>query len=163
MPGSIRPGSDLAAAASLATVLAGLWIGERLLAPVRRYEDCRREVRASLVVAFSLRDTVVRLAGKDDIEALSALADARRDLEGEAERLEVLARGRPSFLRLYSTLRGHRLDQAIRGLRRLSESLASGRGRQLEERARVEAALRLSPRHRSGFVRRWSRSQLSRG
>ncbi|HXQ41590.1 MAG TPA: hypothetical protein VN821_09995 [Candidatus Udaeobacter sp.] len=144
-------------------MLAGLWIGDRLLSPIRRFEDCRCEVQASLVVAFSLRDTVVRLAGKDDIEALGALAEACRDLEEEAERLEAMARRRSPFFRFYLRLRGYRLMQAVQGLGRLSESLASGRGIQLTERAAVEAALRLGPERRSGLVRRRSRSQLSRG
>jgi len=159
----MHPGSDLAGAASLATVLAGLWIGDRLLSPILRFEDCRREVQASLVVAFSLRDTVVRLAGKDDIETLGSLADARRGLEEEAERLEALARGRSPFFRPYLRLRGYRLMQAIQGLGRLSESLASGRGSLLTERAAVEAALGLLPGRRAGLSRRRSRSQFSRG
>jgi hypothetical protein len=159
----MHPGSDLAGAASLATVLAGLWIGDRLLSPIRHFKDCRREVQASLVVAFSLRDTVARLAGKGDIEALNALADARRDLEGEAERLEALARRRFPFLRLYLRLHGYCLEQAVQGLGRLSESLVPGRDRQLMERATVEAALRLGPGRRSSLVRRRSRSQLIGG
>ena len=163
MPGSVHPGSDLAGAASLATVLAGLWIGDRLLSPIRRFEDCRREVQASLVVAFSLRDTVVRLAGKDDIEALNALADARRDLGGEAERLEALVRRRPPFLGFYLRLRGYRLERAVQSLKQLSESLVSGRGGQLMERAAVEAALRLGPGRHSSLIRRRSRSQLTHG
>jgi len=162
MPGSMHPGSDLAGAASLATVLAGLWIGDRLLSPIRGFQDCRCEVQASLVVAFSLRDTVVRLAGKDDIGALGALADARRDLEVEAERLEALARRRSPLFRLYLRLGGYRLIQAVQGLGRLSESLASGRGSQLTERAAVEAALRLGPGRRSVLVRRQSRPARSR-
>jgi len=159
----MHPGSDLAGAASLATVLAGLWIGDRLLSPILRFEDCRREVHASLVVAFSLHDTVVRLAGKDDIEALDALADARRDLEEEAERLKALAGRRSPFIRLYLRLNGYRLMEAVQGLGDLSESLASGRGSQLTERAAVEAALGLGPGRRSGLIRRRSRSQFSRG
>ena len=163
MPGGVHPGSDFAGAASLATVLAALWIGDRLLSPIRQFQDCRREVQASLVVAFSLRDTVLRLAGSDDIAALDALADARRDLEEEAERLTALALRRSPSLGLYLKLYGVSLREAVQSLRGLSGALASGRGRQLMERAAVEDALRLGARHRSGFLRRRSRSELSRG
>jgi hypothetical protein len=153
MPGSVHPGSDLAGAASLATVLAGLWIGERLLSPILQFKLCRREVQASLVVAFSLRNTVARLAGNDDMEALNALSDARRDLREEAERLEALAK-RPSLsLRLYLGLHGYRVKQAAQGLQRLSDSLVAERGRQLTDRAAVDVALRLTPGRRWGLPR----------
>jgi hypothetical protein len=159
MPGSVHPGSDLAGAASLATVLAGLWIGELLLSPILQLKLCRREVQASLVVAFSLRDTVARLAGSDDIEALNALSDARRDLREEAERLEALAKRPSPSLRFYLRLRGYRLGQAAQGLQRLSDSLVGERGRWSMDCTAVEAALRLGPGRHSGRPR----SQLIQG
>ncbi|HXQ41183.1 MAG TPA: hypothetical protein VN821_07950 [Candidatus Udaeobacter sp.] len=136
----------------MATVLAGLWIGDRLLSPIRQFMDCRREVQASLVVAFSLRNTAARLAGNDDIEALNALGDACRDLGEEAGRLEALARRPALSLRLYVRLRGYRVDRAAQGLRRLSVSLVGERRGELTDRAAVEAALRLGPGRRSDRI-----------
>lgn len=153
MPGSVHSGSDLAGAASLATVLLGLWIGERLLLPILQLKDCSREVQASLVVAFSLRNTVACLAGNDDIGALDALGDARRDLSEEAERLEALAGRSSPLLRLYLWSHGYRLELAVHALRRLSNSRVAERESWLMNQAAVEAALRLGTERGRGRIR----------
>ena len=124
---------------SAATVLAGLWIGDRVFSPISQLNQLRREIRASLVVALSLRDAAAEHTGKDHADALNALADARRDLAEEADRLDAMARRLPPPLRLYAAARGYNLAQAASALRRLSGSLAAPGGQRFVDMAVAEA------------------------
>lgn len=147
MPGYGSIAEVPAAWLSAATVMTGLWIGDRLISPVQKLRQCRREIEASLVVAFSLRDTVAGLAGKDDIDALNALSDARKDLKALAERLASFAHSSRLPVRVYSGIRGYNLTQAAEGLKRLSDSLVAASGRRLMDQATVMVGLRLGRRH----------------
>ena len=146
MPGFGSTTGIPAAWVSVATVVSALWIGDRLISPISALEETRREIQASLVVAFSLRDTAARLAGKDDIDALNALSDARKDLRAQAEQLAGLAVQAPLPVRVYARVRGYNLAQAAHGLLRLSDSLVAPKGHRLADRATVIAGLRLGPR-----------------
>jgi len=137
----------MAATASLGTVLGGLWLGDRLVGPVIRLERCRRDVRASLAVTFSLWRAVARRAGRDNIDVLNALSDARKDLKNEADQLALLARRPFLSLRLYLVFRGYHPAQAARALGQLSESLIAPKGNPHLNRAVIETALWLEPRH----------------
>jgi hypothetical protein len=148
MPGFGSIAGVPAAWLSAATVVTGLWIADRLLFPIADLKRTRREIQTSLLVAFSLRETVARLAGKDDVPALNALFDARKDLRAQARRLAVLADRPPVPIQVYAGVRGYDLAQAAQGLRKVSDSLVAPYGRPLVDRAAVEAGLRLGPRYR---------------
>src|SRR5690348_12579455 len=129
MPGYGSIAEVPAAWLSAAALIASSWIRDRLLSPVHQLKQCRREIEASLVAAFSLRDEVVRFTGQPGIEALNALSDACGDLREEAQRLDALANRPPLLLRLYAGVRRYDLRQAAQGLRWLSESLTTSNGR----------------------------------
>src|ERR1700752_4720967 len=144
MPGYAPLGVVPAAAASMATVLALLWIADRLLSPILELERCRREVCASLVVATSLTNNIARLAGRGDVDALNALRDTRKDLARKANQVAAF-RGRQSIsFRIYVVIRGYDLANASRGLMRLAASVVEPHGERLVDRAIVQAGLRIS-------------------
>ena len=111
--------SSISAGASLATVLACLWIADRVLSPILELEQCRRGIRASLVVASTLSNNISRLAGRGDVDALNALSETRKDLARKADRLSTLQTRSSIPLRLYIGIRGYDLAEAARALMRL--------------------------------------------
>jgi hypothetical protein len=152
MPGFGSMAEVPAAWLSAATIMSVLWASERLVSPILNLERTRHETQASLVVAFSLCETIAHHAGKDDISALDALSGARRELTALAKQLTAHAnRPRPA-VRVYAALRGYDLAQTALGLRKLSDSLVMSNGCRLVDREAVEAGLRLGRRYRFGHV-----------
>ena len=137
--------SSISAGASLATVLACLWIADRVLSPILELERCRRGIRASLAVASTLSNNIARLAGRGDVDALNALSETRKDLARKADRLSTLQTRSSIPLRLYIGIRGYDLPEAAKALMRLGVSLFASSRERLADRGAVEAGLKLRP------------------
>jgi hypothetical protein len=127
----------------MATVLACLWVADRLLSPILELERCRREVYASVVVATSLSNNMAQLAGRGDIDALNALRDTRIGLVREADEVASFGTRRSPSLRIYIRIRGYDLAGASRGLMRLAASIFAPTAQRIADRARVEAGLKI--------------------
>ena len=145
MPGSAHVGS-ISAGFSLATVLVCLWVAERIWSPIGELERCRGKIRGSLVAASTLDNNIARLAGRGDVDTLSALRNTRMELANEADQLSCFRIRRSIPLRLYIGIRRYDLARAAQALMRLGVSMFASPGERSKDTAVVRWSLRLSAR-----------------